>query len=53
MWTGLKEATRHWNTVGEMPLKNRVMMSKMEAVVQIYNDGMELQGDRYRINEDL
>ena len=28
LWTGVKEATRHWNTVGEMPLENRVMMSK-------------------------
>ena len=34
-WTGVKEATRHWNTVGEMPLENRVMMSKMEALMQI------------------
>ena len=52
LWTGVKEATRHWNTVGEMPLENRVMMSKMEALMQIYNDRMELQGERYRINED-
>ena len=35
-----------------MPLENRVMMSKMEALMQIYNDRMELQGERYRINED-
>ena len=48
----MKEATRHWNTVGEMPLENRVMMSKMEALMQIYNDRMELQGERYKINED-
>ena len=48
----MKEATRHWNTVGEMPLENRVMMSKMEALMQIYDDWMELQGERYRINED-
>ena len=52
LWTGVKEATMHWNTVGEMPLENRVMMSKMEALMQIYNDWMELQGERYRINED-
>ena len=52
LWTGVKEATRHWNTVGEMPLEGRVMMSKMEALMQIYNDRMELQGGRYRINED-
>ena len=35
-----------------MPLENRVMMSKMEAPMQIYNDPMDLQGERYRINED-
>ena len=34
-----------------MPLENRVMMSKMEALMQIYNDHMDLQGERYRINE--
>ena len=33
LWTGVKEATRHWNAVGEMPLENRVMMSKMEALM--------------------
>ena len=52
LWTRVKEATKHWNMVGEMPLENRVMMSKMEALMQIYNDRMELQGERYRINED-
>ena len=43
----MKEATTHWNTEGEMPLENRVMMSKMEALMQIYNDRMELQGERW------
>jgi hypothetical protein len=52
VWTGVKEATRSWNTVGEMPLEGRVMMSKMEALMQIYNDRMELQGERYRVRED-
>ena len=41
----MKEATRHWNTVGEMPLENGGMVSKMEALMQIYNDRMELQGE--------
>ena len=36
LWRGVKEATRHWNTVGEMPLENRVIVSKVEALMQIY-----------------
>ena len=35
-----------------MPLENRVIMSNMEALMQVYNDRMELQGERYRIHED-